>query len=176
MPAVGDAATDDHFARLVTEPHEAPGVSYQPFSDAAAELVDPVRYGLLERLGDAQVLRFDWDAGPTLGEVGLLLGELGRVLTEDHGLREPYGGLVNRDLVLAYHVDVTMPRPATVLMATLRSEAHGGYLALPELDVGLACDDGWAVAFDGSKVLHGVTPLDVGPGGYRISIAYYIPL
>jgi hypothetical protein len=111
-----------------------------------------------------------------------LLVELLRTLSPvNPGLIEVFYGVINKSRVQLYHHDGggDPPSPAGVVRATtwgampvLRDGVEGGYLRIPEYDTTIACADGWGVFFPGSELLHGVTPLNISPGGYRYSVIY----
>lgn len=82
-------------------------------------------------------------------------------------------GNANRNNAIAYHYDTGNIKGACSAMIVLRNNVTGGELILPEYDVGIYLDDGDCLFFDGQGVLHGVEPLVIGHGGYRISLVYY---
>jgi hypothetical protein len=82
-------------------------------------------------------------------------------------------GNANRNNAIAYHFDTGNIKGACSAMIVLRSNVTGGELILPEYDVGIYLADGDCLFFDGQGILHGVTPLVVAEGGYRISLVYY---
>lgn len=82
-------------------------------------------------------------------------------------------GNANRNNAIAYHYDTGNIKGACSAMIVLRRSVSGGELILPEYDVGIYLDDGDCLFFDGQGLLHGVTPLVVENGGYRISLVYY---
>src|SRR3546814_9621545 len=59
-------------------------------------------------------------------------------------------------------------------MPVIRRAVSGGHLHIPEYGITVPCRDGYAVAFFGKRLVHGVTPLKkTSPDGYRISVVYY---
>jgi len=83
-------------------------------------------------------------------------------------------GIVNRDSALAYHFDTGNFRGVWSGMLGFKRDVTGGYLAVPEYDLGLEVADGSLTLFDGQGLLHGVTPfVKTSPQGYRYTIVYY---
>ena len=83
-------------------------------------------------------------------------------------------GIVNRDSALPYHFDRNNFAGAWSAMVVVRRGVREGHLHLPDLGVLLDCADGDVVLFEGSTLLHGVTPLRrVQRDGYRISAVFY---
>lgn len=86
----------------------------------------------------------------------------------------PYtSGNVNKNDVLAYHLDVGNTRDGCSSMIVVRERCTGGELIIPELDLALDLRDGDALIFDGRETWHGVTPIASNLGGYRTSVVYY---
>lgn len=88
-------------------------------------------------------------------------------------------GVVNATSQLPYHRD-RMNFDAWAAMPVIRSGVSGGGLHIPEYDLALTCRDGYAVFFNGHRLVHGVTPItgvrsprNGKPAGYRYSIVYY---
>jgi len=83
-------------------------------------------------------------------------------------------GVVNDTAQLPYHRD-NFNFPVWSAMPVLRRGTRGGYLHVPEYSLVIECRDASVVLFEGSKYLHGVTPIThTKPGdGYRISVVYY---
>jgi hypothetical protein len=82
-------------------------------------------------------------------------------------------GTVNRDHEIRYHLDAKNQPSAWSVMLVLREHSTGADLVLPEARARLALDDGAVVFFDGGRWTHGVSPLHLSPGGYRISVPLY---
>lgn len=82
-------------------------------------------------------------------------------------------GVVNLTSALDYHFDRNNFKGAWSAMIVVRRGARGGHLHLPEYDVALPCRDGDLLFFPASGLLHGVTPIDLEPNGYRITTVYY---
>jgi hypothetical protein len=55
----------------------------------------------------------------------------------------------------------------------LKHRCEGGYLSLPELDIGFSLPHGSVFLFDGQGLMHGVTPIRLGSDGYRYTLVYY---
>jgi hypothetical protein len=88
-------------------------------------------------------------------------------------------GVVNWTSQLPYHRD-SMNFDAWAAMPVIRSGVSGAGLHIPEYDVTLTCRHGFAVFFNGYRLVHGVTPVtgvrtgrNGRPKGYRYSIVYY---
>lgn len=82
-------------------------------------------------------------------------------------------GVINKTSALPYHRDRSN-FDAWGAMPAVRRAVAGGHLHLPEYGVALPVKDGWTVAFNGWRVVHGVTPITVTePDGYRITIVFY---
>jgi hypothetical protein len=82
-------------------------------------------------------------------------------------------GIINRSSQLPYHRD-TNNFPTWSVMPVLRRHMGGALLHLPELGVALTAPHGYALAFPGYRVLHGVSPLiPARRFGWRYSIVYY---
>ena len=59
-------------------------------------------------------------------------------------------------------------------MIAFKKDMGGGYLSIPEYDIGLEIADSSVTLFDGQKILHGVTPLKfLTPEAYRYTLVYY---
>lgn len=83
-------------------------------------------------------------------------------------------GIINKNNQLNYHWDTGNFEGVYSNMIVFKSNCSGGYLSLPEYNVGLECSDNTLVMFDGQSILHGVTPMKLfGDKAYRYSIVYY---
>lgn len=82
-------------------------------------------------------------------------------------------GIVNKTSALMYHRDRNNGIGAWSAMVVVRRNTRGGHLHLPEYDVVIPCRDGAVVMFPGPEIVHGVTPIDIRPDGYRYSVVYY---
>ena len=83
-------------------------------------------------------------------------------------------GVVNDTAQLPYHRD-GFNFPTWSAMPVLRRGTRGGRLHLPEYDLVVPCDDATVTLFQGSRYVHGVTPITrvKAKEGYRISVVYY---
>jgi hypothetical protein len=82
-------------------------------------------------------------------------------------------GVINSESALPYHRDGNNFE-AWSAMPVVRRGVTGGHLHIPEYDMVVPCQDGYAVMFYGKGLVHGVTPMRVtAKGGYRISVVYY---
>lgn len=84
-------------------------------------------------------------------------------------------GIINKNNPLKYHFDRGNVKNVYSNMIVFKNKCEGGYLAIPEFDVGLECSNKSVVFFDGQDILHGVTPFKLTDrqSGYRFSIVYY---
>lgn len=83
-------------------------------------------------------------------------------------------GIINKDSALRYHFDKGNFANVYSNMIALKHGVTGGYLAMPEYDIGLEVADNSVVLFDGQKILHGVTPIHKHTAdAYRYTIVYY---
>jgi len=83
-------------------------------------------------------------------------------------------GIVNKNNALHYHHDSGNFKNVYSNMVAFRSNVKGGYLAIPEYDIGLEIANNSILLFDGQKILHGVTPFKLmSKDAYRYSIVYY---
>lgn len=83
-------------------------------------------------------------------------------------------GIVNRNNALHYHFDTGNYKNVYSNMVAFKSNVKGGYLSIPQYDIGLEIANDSLVLFDGQKILHGVTPFKLlSENAYRISVVYY---
>lgn len=83
-------------------------------------------------------------------------------------------GIINKNNQLNYHFDSGNFKDVYSNMIVFKNNVAGGYLSLPEFDMGLQCADNTLVMFDGQKICHGVTPIQYyTENAYRYSIVYY---
>src|SRR5260221_3664675 len=83
-------------------------------------------------------------------------------------------GIVNRDSALPYHFDTGNFKGVWSGMLGFRRDVTGGYLAVPEYDLGFEIADRSLLMFDGQGLLHGVTPFaKTSAHGYRFTVVYY---
>lgn len=102
-------------------------------------------------------------------------------LTDERILKEwkipdsPFtSGIINKNNPLKYHHDAGNISNVYSNMVCFKRECEGGYLALPEYDVGLEIADKSILLFDGQAILHGVTPFKMlSHDAYRFTIVYY---
>ncbi len=86
-------------------------------------------------------------------------------------------GIVNYNNPIGYHYDTANMSGVFSTMLVLRNGMDGGYLVLPKYRIAIECKDGYAVIFDGKKIMHGVSeliPNEMVEKPYRISIVVYI--
>lgn len=82
-------------------------------------------------------------------------------------------GIVNKDGELPYHYDKTNFKHVWSGMIGLKQEVKGGYLSVPAYNLAVAVADKSLTLFDGQSLLHGVTPMTVGPAGFRYTVVFY---
>lgn len=83
-------------------------------------------------------------------------------------------GIFNKNNSLGYHKDQANIRHSMSVMLVMRNGVAGGKLHLPEYNVLIECGNNSLFIFDGSSILHGVTPIiETHLGAYRISIVFY---
>ena len=83
-------------------------------------------------------------------------------------------GIVNKNNPLKYHFDAGNFKNVYSAMIAFKKHVGGGYLALPEYDIGLEIADNSLLLFDGQQILHGVTPIQkLSSQAYRYSIVFY---
>lgn len=102
--------------------------------------------------------------------------ELSKKVPYEYTLRDtPFtSGIANKNNQLRYHHDAGNFKDVWSAMFVFKKDCEGGYLSIPEYDVGLRLKDKSLLLFDGQSILHGVTPINLkSPSAYRISIVYY---
>lgn len=83
-------------------------------------------------------------------------------------------GIINKNNLLKYHFDTGNFRDVYSAMIVFKHNTGGGYLSLPEYNVGFSLPDKSVLIFDGQKLMHGVTPIIKNSAdSHRYSIVYY---
>ena len=83
-------------------------------------------------------------------------------------------GIVNKNNPLKYHFDSGNFKNVYSCMTVFKRDVQGGYLSLPEYNVGFALRNNTVFMFDGQSILHGVTPITkLNAQAFRYSIVYY---
>lgn len=83
-------------------------------------------------------------------------------------------GIVNKNNALHYHYDSGNFKDVYSNMVAFKSNIKGGYLSIPEYDIGLEIATNSIVLFNGQKLLHGVTPIKLlSKNSYRFTVVYY---
>lgn len=83
-------------------------------------------------------------------------------------------GIINKNNPLPYHHDSGNIRNVWSNMLVFKHRTEGGYLSVPEYDVGFELKDNSLLMFDGQNLLHGVTPIKkTHKDGHRFSIVFY---
>lgn len=83
-------------------------------------------------------------------------------------------GIINKNNPLKYHFDAGNFNDVYSCMVVFKKDIEGGYLSVPEYDVGFKLPNNSIFLFDGQGILHGVTPIKyTSPDAHRYSIVYY---
>lgn len=83
-------------------------------------------------------------------------------------------GIINKNNPLNYHFDAGNFKKVYSCMIVFKHDVGGGFLSIPEYDVGIELKNNSLFMFDGQSIMHGVTPIKYNnPNGYRFSIVYY---
>jgi hypothetical protein len=83
-------------------------------------------------------------------------------------------GIINKNNPLPYHFDSGNFRSVWSNMLAFKYKIAGGYLSVPEYDVGFEIAHNSLLMFDGQHLLHGVTPIyQLDEHSFRFSIVYY---
>jgi len=83
-------------------------------------------------------------------------------------------GIINKNNPLNYHFDNGNFSNVYSNMLAFKHNCKGGYLVMPEYNIGLEIANNSVTFFDGQKILHGVTPFNLTSlDGYRYTLVYY---
>jgi len=85
-------------------------------------------------------------------------------------------GIINKNNPLKYHKDAGNFSKVYSNMVCFKKGCKGGYLSIPEFDIGLDIANKSILLFDGQDIIHGVTPFKLQspyPDSYRFTIVYY---
>lgn len=85
-------------------------------------------------------------------------------------------GIINKNNQLKYHKDAGNFNKVYSNMVCFKKGCKGGYLSIPEFDIGLDIANKSILLFDGQDIVHGVTPFRLAtqyPKSYRFTIVYY---
>lgn len=83
-------------------------------------------------------------------------------------------GIINENNPLKYHFDAGNFTGTWSAMFAFRKNTEGGYLSLPELNVGIEIKNNSLLLFDGQSLLHGVTPIKkLSNDAKRYTIVFY---
>lgn len=83
-------------------------------------------------------------------------------------------GIINENNPLKYHFDSGNFSNTWSAMFGFRKNTEGGYLSLPELELGIEIKNNSLLLFDGQSILHGVTPIKMlNKDSKRYTIVYY---
>ena len=97
------------------------------------------------------------------------------VLTEWRIFGTPFtSGIINKTTSLKYHYDAGNFKNVRSAMICFKAGIDGGNLSIPEFGIKLAIGNNTITIFDGSKILHGVTPIfKTNPSGFRFPVVFY---
>lgn len=98
-----------------------------------------------------------------------------KVLEEYRIPETPFtSGIINKNNPLKYHFDSGNFKNVYSCMVVFKHKVKGGYLSMPEYNIGFECAHNTAMMFDGQESLHGVTPIKrESEMSRRYSIVYY---
>lgn len=83
-------------------------------------------------------------------------------------------GIINHNNPLKYHFDAGNYKNVWSCMFAFKKDIEGGYLAVPEINMGFKCGNGSLTMFDGQGLLHGVTPIKkLSESAVRYTVVYY---
>jgi len=83
-------------------------------------------------------------------------------------------GIVNRDSRMTYHFDRGNFQHVWSNMLGFKGGVTGGYLSVPQYNLGFEIADKSLLMFDGQGLLHGVTKIGkTEPHGYRLTVVFY---
>ena len=83
-------------------------------------------------------------------------------------------GIINKNNPLLYHHDAGNFKNVWSNMLAFKSKVGGGYLSVPEYNLGFQIRDRSLLMFDGQNLLHGVTPIQLlAPDAYRYTIVFF---
>lgn len=135
-------------------------------------LLEDTRTEMLEVTKGRSAWEYQW--APGMIESSVTAIRLGAILARRFDLSTPRALLAHRDNPLRYHRDLTMPYSCTNLTVFFAWGLTGGEIVFPERGLAFACNDGWALAFDGQE-LHGVAPMRLAKDGLRLSVSFFCP-
>jgi hypothetical protein len=83
-------------------------------------------------------------------------------------------GIINKNNQLRYHYDSGNFKNVWSAMFVMKGNVDGGYISIPEYNIGFELANNSLFLFDGQSILHGVTPIKMNSmESYRISVVYY---
>lgn len=101
---------------------------------------------------------------------------MGSKVLDEWAIKEtPFtSGIINKNNPLKYHFDSGNFKGVYSLMLGFKNDVEGGYLSIPDYDVGVEIADNSVFMFDGQEILHGVTPIKkLSSRSMRYTIVYY---
>lgn len=94
----------------------------------------------------------------------------------DYRIKEsPFtSGIINKNNPLKYHFDGGNFADVWSGMLVFKGDVSGGYLSVPQYDIGFELKHNSLLMFDGQGLMHGVTPIKrMSEAAFRYSIVYY---
>lgn len=94
----------------------------------------------------------------------------------DYRIKEsPFtSGIINKNNPLKYHFDTGNFVDVWSGMLVFKGDVEGGYLSVPQYDIGFELKHNSLLMFDGQGLMHGVTPIKrLSKVAFRYSIVYY---
>lgn len=83
-------------------------------------------------------------------------------------------GIINKNNPLKYHFDTGNFTDVYSTMIVFKEDVEGGYLSVPEYNLGFKLPNNSIFLFDGQGLMHGVTPIkQKTKDSYRFSVVYY---
>jgi len=82
-------------------------------------------------------------------------------------------GVINKNSPHNFHLDNDNSRNGYSAMITMKNNMSGGYLVFPEYRLAIEVTNRSMIFFCGKDIIHGVSPMNLKPSGYRYSIVYY---
>lgn len=83
-------------------------------------------------------------------------------------------GIINKNNPLKYHFDSGNFEGMYSLMLGFKQDVSGGFLSIPDYDVGVEICNNSVFMFDGQEIMHGVTPIKrLSTRSHRFTVVYY---
>lgn len=101
---------------------------------------------------------------------------MGAKILDEWAIRDtPFtSGIINKNNPLKYHFDSGNFEGMYSCMLGFKKDVAGGYLSIPDYDVGVEIANNSVFMFDGQEIMHGVTPIKrLSMKAQRYTIVYY---